>query len=84
MDVTRERVRQIEAKTLRKLKHPTRLAVLRAWTALEEKPAAPIVKEELVPDDEEIDDSAPADLSDNINSELLVPATGSPEEETHP
>lgn len=84
MDITRERVRQIEAKTLRKLKHPSRLAVLRAWTALEEKPVAPIVKEELVPDDEEIDDSAPADLSDNLDSELLVPATDSPEEEIHP
>ena len=30
-DVTRERIRQIEAKALRKLRHPSRARVLRAF-----------------------------------------------------
>jgi RNA polymerase primary sigma factor len=32
-DVTRERIRQIEAKALRKLKHPSRSDTLRSFTA---------------------------------------------------
>ena len=31
-DVTRERIRQIEAKALRKLKHPSRSDTLRSFT----------------------------------------------------
>lgn len=38
MGVTRERVRQIEAKVLRRLKHPNRTAALRAWVVQDEQP----------------------------------------------
>jgi RNA polymerase primary sigma factor len=38
-DVTRERIRQIEAKALRKLKHPSRLDALRLDLGLEESPS---------------------------------------------
>jgi RNA polymerase sigma factor (sigma-70 family) len=38
-DVTRERIRQIEAKALRKLRHPSRARHLRAW--LPDSPPAP-------------------------------------------
>ncbi|TVP83882.1 sigma factor-like helix-turn-helix DNA-binding protein, partial [Thioalkalivibrio sp.] len=34
-DVTRERIRQIEAKALRKLRHPTRAELLRTYMDLE-------------------------------------------------
>ena len=34
-DVTRERIRQIEAKALRKLRHPTRLRLIGAWPVSE-------------------------------------------------
>lgn len=37
MDVTRERIRQIEAKALRQMKHPARNLELRAWFPKEEK-----------------------------------------------
>ena len=41
MNVTRERIRQIEAKAMRKMKHPARTPELRAWfpEAKEEKPS---------------------------------------------
>jgi RNA polymerase primary sigma factor len=41
MGVTRERVRQIEAKTLQRLKHSARSDALRAWLAEDEKDEAP-------------------------------------------
>ena len=39
-DVTRERIRQIEAKALRKLKHPSRSDKLRSFTAVSPVPLA--------------------------------------------
>ena len=36
-DVTRERIRQIEAKALRKLRHPTRSETLRSFLDMEQK-----------------------------------------------
>jgi RNA polymerase primary sigma factor len=38
--VTRERIRQIEAKALRKLRHPTRARHLRGFLEIKEEPAA--------------------------------------------
>lgn len=73
MHLTRERIRQIEVKTLRKLKHPSRTAALRAWTAQEEKPPEAITKEGAVSDDEPVEDSAPRDAADDLDSELLTP-----------
>lgn len=84
MDITRERVRQIEAKTLRKLKRPSCLAALSEWKTLEERPAVQSVKEELVPDEGGIADSAPTDLSNDVDSEFLASATASPKEEIRP
>ena len=40
-DVTRERIRQIEAKALRKMRHPTRLRQLQGFIEGEEAPAPP-------------------------------------------
>lgn len=41
-NVTRERIRQIEAKALRKMRHPTRAARLKAFLDLEEDTALPM------------------------------------------
>jgi len=38
--VTRERIRQIEAKALRKLRHPTRARHLRGFLDIKEQPVA--------------------------------------------
>lgn len=84
MDVTRERIRQIEAKTLRKLKHPLRLAALRAWVAQEQEPAAPTTREEPVSNDEGGIDSESAVPSDDRDSELFAAAADALEEDTHP
>jgi RNA polymerase primary sigma factor len=37
-DVTRERIRQIEAKALRKLRHPTRSDMLRSFLLVSDEP----------------------------------------------
>lgn len=83
LDLTRERVRQIEAKTLRRLKHPARLAALRAWAAPEDEPAKPIVKEDPEFDDEEIGESPPAERSDDLDADLTPSTAEAPEEEVH-
>lgn len=54
MGVTRERVRQIEAKTLRRLKHPARAGALLDWSS-EPKPSTAPVQEDR-DDDEESDE----------------------------
>jgi RNA polymerase primary sigma factor len=40
-DVTRERIRQIEAKALRKLRHPTRSDMLRSFLETDGEPSRP-------------------------------------------
>jgi len=62
MGVTRERIRQIEAETLRRLKHPARNVPLRAWLAEEEKKKA--AREASDTEDEESDDG-PTEVSDS-------------------
>lgn len=53
MGVTRERIRQIEAKTLRRLKHPARAGALQDWTSEPKKAAAPIQEHRDGDDDDE-------------------------------
>ncbi len=72
IDLTRERVRQIEAEMLRRLKHPTRIAALRAWSAQKEKPAEAIVKEDAVSDDDIVEDSPPTQAADDLDPELIA------------
>lgn len=81
MDVTRERVRQIEAKTLRRLKHPSRLGALNAWTASKEKPLSPIVEGDSLTGRERIDESASSEVYDEHDSEVLASAPHASEQE---
>lgn len=75
MGVTRERVRQIEVKTLRKLKHPSRLDALCAWTTMGIRPAAANIKVGPVSDNETIYDSTPAGAANDFDTGLLATAT---------
>jgi RNA polymerase primary sigma factor len=59
MGVTRERVRQVEAKTLRRLRHPTRTAALRTWFAHDEEAGMPMSESQF--DEEAVEDSASSD-----------------------
>jgi len=54
MGLTRERIRQIEAKTLGRLKHPARAGTLQDWSSEPKKSAAPVHEDH--EDDEELDD----------------------------
>jgi RNA polymerase primary sigma factor len=60
MGVTRERIRQIVAKTLKRLKHPTKSAPLRVWLAEEEKQEA--ARDASDTEDEDSDDGSPEAL----------------------
>lgn len=64
--VTRERIRQIEVKALRKLRHPSRLKVLMAFF---EKEGFPLPNENTPIYDEEIDDEENIDESDHDDME---------------
>jgi RNA polymerase primary sigma factor len=61
MGVTRERIRQIEAKTLSRLKHPARTAALRAWFAEDEETEPLTVVKEAESDDESAEAPASPD-----------------------
>lgn len=77
MGVTRERVRQIEAKTLRRLKHPARSDPLRAWLAEEEKVRA---SSESAAEEDDVD-GEPAEVADapRPDGERQAPASNARE-----
>jgi RNA polymerase primary sigma factor len=72
--LTRERVRQIESKALRRLQHPARTTALRAWVPKQEKPKAPMTVGEPESDDEQIDDTLPAEPFAESEPALVIPS----------
>lgn len=84
MGITRERVRQIEAKTLRRLKHPTRLVALRAWVAKDEKPKTATTTGESESEDEVFEDPSISDPAANSEPSLVIAPSDALEERISP
>jgi RNA polymerase primary sigma factor len=80
MGITRERVRQIEAKSLLRLQHPNRTVALRAWDAQDEKPKPSLTTGGVESDEETIDDDSPVESFADSELGLIASRLHAPEQ----